>query len=202
MSFLLVLSLAQADDVRDLANQWRVHHNEALALLEADQPDQALEHARKSVDTAPERERRHALQVLAMSAAAAGDPIAEADALDSLMPYDNVPWGLYWNGTLDAMAAQMPASAYRYSQRTLQLTDQPGEFAPIAFQAALRVGRLDDAQATLQYFDSAASRSALAQAWAEQGACTQALALDPATACTAPVVAVAEPEPTGRRRRR
>ena len=105
----------QGTDVKSAATAWVAHHNAAIGHLEEGQPQQALTEARLAVEMAPDTRQKSALEVLAISASAAGSIEDECNALDRLSKYEKVKWELFWNGALDAQSHQMWASAYRYA---------------------------------------------------------------------------------------
>lgn len=176
---LIMLLLAEAVDVRDVATAWVTHHNQAIELLDAGDSKEALVHAKLAAELAPDTRKRSALEVLAMAAASEREVLTECDALDALLAFDNPKWGLYWNGALDAQSQQMWASAYRYAQVAYEHGDDKEATAPLAFSTALRVGQLDQAQLALGHFENPLASQDLGIALAEAGRCEEAKRWNP-----------------------
>jgi tetratricopeptide (TPR) repeat protein len=179
---LLMLMLAEAVDVRDVATAWVDHHNQAIELLNTGDSEQALVHAKLAAEMAPSTRQKAALEVLAMAASSERDVLTECDALDALMAHGKPKWGLYWNGALDAQSQQMWASAYRYAQVAFEHGDDKSATAPLAFSTALKVEQLDQAQIAMGYFENPLAEQDLAKALAAEGRCEEAKKWD-AEAC-------------------
>ncbi len=179
---LIMLLFAEAVDVRDVANAWVTHHNQAIELMNAGDSKEALVQAKMAAEKAPNSRLRPALEVLAMAASTEHDVLTECDALDALMAFDNPKWGLYWNGALDAQSQQMWASAYRYAQVAHAHGDDKEATAPLAFSTALRVNQLDQAQEAMAHFENPLAKQDLAKALAEADRCEEAKKWD-AGAC-------------------
>jgi hypothetical protein len=171
----LLLTLAtEVVDVRESTTGWIEPYNQALDLLSED-PEQALVFAQRAVALAPNHRLDDALSAQAMAGAAAGDPVAEADALDGLMALDTGRWELFWNGTLDCMAADMDASAYRFAHYTLERSpSDPAAVAAVAFQLALQFDQLDQAAADLALLQDPGAQAQLVTALQRAGRCADA----------------------------
>lgn len=154
---VLILGLAaHAVDARDVANAWKVEYNTAVARLDAGEGQAALEAAQRALALAPDAEQQRVRRLLAQAAAAAGDPIAEFDALDALIADPKAEWGLFWNGMIDARAEGMPASAHRYGQAALARTPDKKTVAPLTARCAVEVGQLDRALEAMKWVDATA----------------------------------------------
>lgn len=152
VTWMALVGPAWADDVRDLANAWKVAHNEAVELQEAGDTAAALPLAKQAAALAPDHQKTRPLILLAEVAGEEKDYITALNALDALLPRTRVPWGVFYNGSITARSGGYPASSYRYAQAALDRAgDQQGFVAPVTVYAALELGLLDRAVAAAAY---------------------------------------------------
>jgi hypothetical protein len=177
--------VAVGEDALALTLAWRVEHNRGVGLLAAGDAAGALSAGLASLGGAPAEARRAPLQLVAAAGAALRDhPVALA-ALLELAALPDVPWGLFYNGSLDATAARRPDLASRFAQEALARSGDVAAVAPVALRAGLAAGDLDGAARAARALGPAAAPEAvgaLARALADAGRCAEARAFD-AAAC-------------------
>lgn len=169
-------------DARTLTNAWRVKHNEGVGLLAKGDAAGALAAGLASLALAPAEHREGPLVLVAAAAAQARDVPTELEALDALLDGADVPWGVFYNGSVDAAAAGRPDLASRFALAALARTDDVAAVGPMALRAALAAGDLDGALTALARLDGAADPgavAALARALSLAGRCPDARRIDP-----------------------
>ncbi|MDP2310209.1 MAG: hypothetical protein Q8P18_29605 [Pseudomonadota bacterium] len=177
---LPVLSPAPAADARTFVNAWRVRHNAAVARLEAGDAQGALAEARAALALAPADLRFEPLLLVAVAASQAGEVPTELDALERLGDAADVPWGLYYNGSIDAASVGRVDLAHRFAQASLARGGDVTQVAPMAVRAALRVNALDAALVAGRLLPAEhAARAELVRALISSGRCPDAVRLTP-----------------------
>lgn len=170
-------------DARTLVNAWRVKHNEGVALLAKGDAAGALAAGKASLALAPATFRREPLVLVAAAASQARDVPTAVEAVDELVGAEGVPWGVFYNGSLDAAQAGRPDLASRYALEALAREGDLGTVGPMALRAALAAGDLDGALGVVARLGGAADPDAvrsLAVALSLAGRCPDAQRLDPA----------------------
>jgi hypothetical protein len=147
------LFLVLAEDVRDVANQWKRDYNAGVGALDAGDAVGGLALAQKALAAAPEKEKNRVRALVADAGSKCGDRLAEFNALDLLAVDPKAEWQLFWNGSLDATADGYPASAYRYAVAAFERTRDKKAAAAILLAAAIPVGQLDRAMTVLPLLD-------------------------------------------------
>lgn len=181
LGMIALCALAWADDVRDLANAWKVKHNEAVELHAAGDFAGALPLAKEAAALAPDAYKTRPLILLAEVAGQQQDYMAALNALDELIPRSRVPWGVFYNGSITARSGGYPASSYRYARAALERAgDQQGFVAPVTVHAALEMGLLDHAMEAARFLPKQGeehTRAALVRELSYAGRCGDARAV-------------------------
>ncbi len=169
-------------DVRALTNAWRTRHNEGVALLGAGDAAGAVAAAKAALALAPAEGRREPLLLVAVAASQARDVPLELEALAELVGAPDVPWAVFYNGSLSATGAGRPDLAGRYALEAFDRTDDLATVGPIALRATLAAGDLDGALRVAGRLGTAADPGdvkALARALTIAGRCPDARRLVP-----------------------
>jgi hypothetical protein len=127
-------------------NAWRLAYNEAVRKHDAGDAQGALDAAREALGLTTVTFRREPLILVAIAAGDAGEVESELAALDELLDLRGVPWGVFWNGAIDAQADGDPARTAIYAMRALELGGDPVLITGFAVNALVVADRCDEAR--------------------------------------------------------
>lgn len=146
MLLLTLLTVASAEDVRDLVNAWRVSYNAAVDLYDAGKYPEALVLVEEAVQRAPPSQVRNPLILQASLAGELREYELALNSLDRLLPDAGVPWNVFFNGAITARIGGYPASAHRYSRAAwARGKGHEAEIAPLFVSTAIDVELWDEA---------------------------------------------------------